>query len=218
MQERAWQAVLTALRERVRKNPRGEISALAEDLGTTRGTVSRWLSGNLKGRRIPYDRMRRLMLALGLDPSGYFGEVAEQNEPEGSGYYLVPWLEARASMGGGSLEVSKNIRSHLGFRRDWLLSKGNVNKMVAISVEGDSMYPTIPDGSVVLINEGSALPPVHDKIYLVCYREELFLKRLLVREGRVTSLVSDLDGSQIVINPDEYFNIIGRAIWYGKDL
>lgn len=249
MQEKAWEAIVAALAKRVRGGPRGELSALAGQLGATRGTVSRWLSGDLKGKRIPYDKMLRIMLVLGLDPADYFGAqvlpglngapvrsgvplaLAERPgayspapeevpasfaaEPD---YYQVPWLEARASMGGGSLEVSRDVRSYLSFRRDWLLSKGQVGNMVAVSVQGDSMSPTIPDGSVVLISEAVSGPPVQGKIYLVCYRDELFIKRLKVRDGRAVALVSDLDGSEILIKKSEYFNIIGRAIWYGKDL
>lgn len=248
MQEKAWGAVLAALRARVENGPRGELSAIAGEIGATRGTVSRWLSGDLKGRRIPYDKMVRIMLVLGLDPAEHFGPGAPPVDssglpasPAGPGspalggrvaepplftpqslddpaYYRVPWLEARASMGGGSLEVSREVKSYLSFRRDWLLSKGSIGNMVVVSVQGDSMSPTIPDGSVVLVNEFSGAPPIHGKIYLVCYRDELFIKRLKVRDGRAVGLLSDFDGSEIPIKKSEYFNIIGRAIWYGKDL
>lgn len=246
MQEKAWEAIVATLKERVKNNPRGELSSIAAQIGATRGTVSRWLSGDLKGRRIPYDKMVRIMHALGMSPSEYFGPQNSLREdgapygkqgaaPSGPGllgevsmfipqalddpaYYQVPWLEARASMGGGSLEVSKEVKSYLSFRRDWLLSKGSVSSMVVVSVQGDSMSPTIPDGSVVLISEAAAGPLVDNKIYLVCYRDELFIKRLKVRDGRATALVSDFDGSEIPIKKSEYFNVIGRAIWYGKDL
>ena len=242
MQEKAWEAVIAALKERVKNSPRGELSSIAAQIGATRGTVSRWLSGDLKGRRIPYDKMARIMRVLDMDPAEYFGPQAglqEDGAPYGSrhapsllgevsmfapqsvddpAYYQVPWLEARASMGGGSFEVSKEVKSYLSFRRDWLLSKGRVGSMVVVSVQGDSMSPTIPDGSVVLISESAASPPVNNKVYLVCYRDELFIKRLKVSDGRVTALLSDFDGSEILIKKSEYFNIIGRAIWYGKDL
>lgn len=247
MQEKAWAAIIEALAERVKNGPRGELSALANKIGATRGTVSRWLSGDLKGRRIPYDKMVRIMLALDIDPSRYFGPqfsagavsaapplsvsdftggaavLAESpmlypQLPDLSDYYQVPWLEARASMGGGSLEVSKKVKSYLSFRRDWLLSKGPIGNMVVVSVQGDSMSPTIPDGSVVLINESIGGAPINGKIYLVCYRDELFIKRLRVKDNRAVAIVSDLDGSEISIKKSEYFNIIGRAIWYGKDL
>lgn len=249
MQERAWEAVVAALSERVRNNPRGELSAIAGEVGATRGTVSRWLSGELKGRRIPYDKMIHIMRVLGIDPAEYFGPQDADPEPsaplrtgsasghsqaeaalldspppvtpqflDDPAYYQVPWLEARASMGGGSLEVSKEIKSYLSFRRDWLLSKGPIGNMVVVSVLGDSMSPTIPDGSVVLINESINSPPVHNKVYLVCYRDELFIKRLKVKDGLPVALVSDFDNSEVFIKKGEYFNIIGRAIWYGKDL
>lgn len=238
MQEKAWEAVLRALKERVDNGPRGELSAIAGEIGATRGTVSRWLSGGLKGRRIPYDKMVRIMGVLGLDPAEYFGQPEYVAEPapasghaskeaphlfthqpiEDPSYYQVPWLEARASMGGGSLEVSKEVKSYLSFRRDWLLSRGGIGNLVVVSVQGDSMSPTIPDGSVVLINESSGGPPVGGKVYLVCYRDELFIKRLKVKDGRAVAMVSDFDGSEVPIKKSEYFNIIGRAIWYGKDL
>lgn len=263
MQEQAWQAVINAMTERVKNSPRGELSAIASQIGVTRGTVSRWISGSLKGRRIPYDKMLRIMDALGLEPAEYYGPGAadtslpqpqhaalqlsethaeytnmrkpsyntlspnalsrQQSFPflpdsfDEADYYQVPWLEACASMGGGSLEVSREVKSYLSFRRDWLLSKGNVNRMVAISVEGDSMSPTVPDGSVVLIND-AATTPVNNKIYFVCYRDEIFLKRLKVKNGQVEALISDKDGSEIKIKKGEYFSIIGRAIWYGKEL
>ena len=38
------------------------------------------------------------------------------------------------------------------------------------------------------------------------------------QSGRVTDLVSDIDGWENPVDPDEYFEIIGRAIWYGKEL
>lgn len=259
MQEQAWQAVVQALTERVKNNPRGELSAIANQIGATRGTVSRWISGSLKGRRIPYDKMIHIMEVLGIDPARYYGHTPalahpgaqnmpvsaplHLNEPhatyasipaqtsssnaahiqfypditDDTDYYQVPWLEACASMGGGSLEVSREVKSYLSFRRDWLLSKGNVNRMVAISVEGDSMSPTVPDGSVVLINDAATIP-VNNKIYFVCYKEEIFLKRLKVKDGKVEALISDCDASEIKIKKGEYFNIIGRAIWYGKEL
>lgn len=238
MQEKAWQAVLDALKERVKNSPRGELSAIAGEIGATRGTVSRWINGELKGKRIPYDKMAHIMHVLGLDPAEYFDsaeyaggapaqspsslrEIPKLFAPqplEDPAYYQVPWLEARASMGGGSLEVSKEVKSYLSFRRDWLLSRGGIGNLVVVSVQGDSMSPTIPDGSVVLINESGGTPPVNGKIYLVCYRDELFIKRLKVKDGRAVALLSDFDGSEIPIKKSEYFNIIGRAIWYGKDL
>ncbi len=264
IQEKAWQAVLEALSRRIANNPRGELTAIANEIGATRGTVSRWLSGGLKGRRIPYDKMLRIMRALDIDPALYYGKpdnlathtypdasaylptrphmlrepmadaahllrtqpeapaalppTLPANQPDESAYYQVPWLEAKASMGGGSFEASKKVKSYLSFRRDWLLSKGATSNMVVISVEGDSMSPTIPDGSVVLINEASTFPPVNNRIYFVCYKDELFLKRVRVKDSRVIALISDQDNSEITIQPGEYFNILGRAIWYGKDL
>lgn len=80
------------------------------------------------------------------------------------------------------------------------------------------MSPAIPDGSVALINESGGTTPVNGKIYLVCYRDELFVKRLKVKDGRAVALLSDFGGSEIPIKKSEYFSIVGRAIWYDKAL
>ena len=212
-QEKAWAAILAELKQRVDAAPRGEVTALAKILGTTRGTVSRWLSGDLKGKRVPFDKTILLMRKLGLDPTPFFGgDIGSED------YMQVPWLEATASMGGGSVEVSKEIISHLSFRTDWLMSKGSPRHMVVINADGDSMEPTIPDGSVVLINEAKAYPPVNGKVYFVCYGEELFLKRLKVKHGEVVALISDQDGSERPLDPVVYFKIIARALWFAKEL
>lgn len=214
-QKMAWGAFVDELKKRIEQGPRGTVTLLAERLGTTRGTVSRWASGALRGERVPYDKTAGMMRSLGLDPSPYF---SGESVPEGDEYSRVPWLEAMASMGGGSVVTSKAMTAHLAFRTDWLRSKGSLKGMVVINASGDSMSPTIPDRSVVLINE-SDKRPVNNGIFFVCYREELFLKRLRVdRSGRVTHLISDLDDWENPVDPDEYFEIIGRAIWYGKEL
>lgn len=279
-QEKAWNAILAQMRFYVSSNGRGALSALAQELGVTRGTVSRWLSGKLKGSKVPYPQIQHMMFVLGLQPEEFFantyaaraegtggaGAAGAGNLPVGyaiaaelaatsgagtcrpytdiaaglrepvaqgysaflppeqeaveatAAYHQVPWLEATASMGGGSFEVSKEVKSHLSFRRDWLLSKGPIGSMVVVNVEGDSMSPTVPDGSIVLINESSTSPPVNNRVYLVCYRNEIFLKRLKVRNNIVEALISDFDDSELPVQVGEYFEILGRAVWYGKEL
>lgn len=98
--------------------------------------------------------MTRIMHMLGLDPGKYFdsaeyADAAPAQPPsslrevpklfaprllEDPACYQAPWLETRASVCGGYLEVSKEVKSYLSFRRDWLLSKGCIGNPVAVSV------------------------------------------------------------------------------------
>lgn len=211
VQETAWNHLLSKIRERLAQ-PSETQASVARILGVNRSVVYKWLSGDLKGKRVSVDDMRRYFASLGLDPEPYFGK-------DDTGEFIqVPWMEAEASMGGGPAVVSKHIISHLSFRADWLLQKGNYKKMAIINAGGSSMEPTIPDESIVLINEAKTHPPVNGKIYFVCYDGELFLKRLKVHGERVEVLISDNGNTEIPIDPSVQFEILGRAIWFGKEL
>ena len=206
----AWEAIVRRIREKSAE-PGENQSSLARLLGVNRATIGRWLSAERGGKKASLDDMLTYMRRLGIDAAQYFGETASE-------YIHVPWMEAEASMGGGSTVVNKTVISHLGFRADWLLAKGSPKNMAVINAHGGSMEPTIPDESIVLINEAKAYPPVNGKIYFVFHQGELFLKRLKVRNGRVEALISDCDNSEIAVHEDDEFEIIGRALWFAKEL
>ncbi|MDR0239660.1 MAG: hypothetical protein LBI88_05445 [Deltaproteobacteria bacterium] len=210
-QTQAWSLILEEIRRIADTKGRGGVSHAGKLLGVTRGTISRWLSGALQGKRMPYDKTVDIMRALGLDPAPFF-------DAQGQEYVQVPWMEAEASMGGGSTLISKRVVSHLSFRLDWILAKGNPKKMAIINAGGNSMEPTIPDDAIVLINEGKAHPPVNGKIYFVCHGEDLFLKRLKVCDERVVALISDNGNRENPVLPEDHFEILGQAVWFGKEL
>jgi phage repressor protein C with HTH and peptisase S24 domain len=208
-----WSAVVRRMRFLL--SEKGMTRAiLAERMAVDRGTITRWLKGERRASQSTVETLVAYMRALGMNPDDFFGG---QDAP--SEYLRIPWLEATASMGDGSLVVSKEIISHLSFRADWLLGKGSPAKMAVINAQGSSMEPTISDGSVVLIDESKVTDPVNGKIYFVCYGDEIYLKRLRVdRSGRVLALISDRDDSELPLDPDIYFQILGRALWTGKEL
>ena len=210
-QEQAWNLVVQELKRIVKEMGRGGVSHAGKVIGVTRGTASRYISGALQGKRVPYDKTAGYMRKLGLDPAPFFGE-------ESHDYIQIPWMEAEASMGGGSAVVSKRVISHMSFRADWVLAKGNPKKMAVINAGGNSMEPTIPDDSIVLINEGKAYPPIDGKIYFVCYGSDIFIKRLKVQSERVVAIISDNGNKEEPVRPEEHFEILGQAIWFGKEL
>ena len=212
-QTQAWNLVLEEIERIVKEKGRGGVTYVGNLLGVTRGTISRWLSRNLQGKRVPYDKTVAIMRMLGLDPTPFFGA-----QPETHDYIQVPWMEAEASMGGGSTVVSKKIISHLSFRADWILAKGNPKKMAVINAGGNSMEPTIPDDSIVLVNEGKTYPPINGKIYFICYGEVISIKRLKVENERVVAMISDNGNKEDPVRPEEHFEILGQAIWFGKEL
>ena len=210
-QAQAWSLILKEINRIVEEKGRGGVTYVGKMLGVTRATVSRYISGGLQGKSVPYDRTASYMRNLGLDPTPFFGQDTQD-------YIHIPWMEAEASMGGGSAVVSKKIRSHMSFRADWILAKGNPKNMAVINAGGNSMAPTIPDDSIVLINEGKAHPAIDGKIYFVCYGEDIFIKRLKVKNERVVAIISDNGPKEDELEPEKHFEILGQAIWYGKEL
>jgi phage repressor protein C with HTH and peptisase S24 domain len=209
--ESIWAELLRHMRALLleRGMTRARLAAL---MGVNRGTVTRWLKGERTASRSNAEVVAGYMRALGLDPARFFGG------DEDASYTQIPWLVAEASMGSGSLEVSKEVISHLSFQTSWILSKGNPGKMVVINAVGDSMSPTIPDGAVVLINE-AAKEPINGKIYFVRCGSEIYLKRLRVKNGQVLALISDAPHvPEKTPDPAEPFEILGRAVWCGWEV
>lgn len=208
-----WQDILKNIRSKLAE-PGVTQSMIAEKLGVDRATINRWLKGLRKASRSNPEVIVGYMRALDMNPGEYFSE-----DQQDTGFISVPWLHATASMGGGSYEGSREVRSHLSFQAGWLMSKGNPLSMVVISASGGSMEPTIPDGSVVLIDESKKHDLVDGKIYFVCHDSSLFLKRIRLNErGRPIELLSDRGDTPINLDNGDYFEIIGRAVWYGKDI
>jgi phage repressor protein C with HTH and peptisase S24 domain len=131
-------------------------------------------------------------------------------------YTEVPLREATGSMGGGSTETGSRALSYLSFRTEWIRSKGNPENMTVIRAFGDSMDPTIVDGSVVLVDEGRR-HFVRNKIYYLRYNGQMYIKRLVERDGQM-AIVSDNDPNIYLVSDADDFEIIGRCIWAAREL
>lgn len=131
-------------------------------------------------------------------------------------YTEVPLREATGSMGGGSTETGSRALTYLSFRTEWIRAKGNPENMTVIRAFGDSMDPTIADGSVVLIDEGRR-QFVRNKIYYLRYNGQMYIKRLVERDGQL-AIVSDNDPNAYLVSDADDFEIIGRCIWAAREL
>jgi phage repressor protein C with HTH and peptisase S24 domain/DNA-binding XRE family transcriptional regulator len=131
-------------------------------------------------------------------------------------YTEVPLREATGSMGGGSTETGSRTITYLSFRTEWIRAKGNAKFMSVIRAFGDSMYPTIQDGSVVLVDEGRK-QFVHGKIFYLRMNGQMYIKRLVLESGDIC-VVSDNDKNMLRIEDADDFEIIGRCIWTGREL
>lgn len=133
-------------------------------------------------------------------------------------FEVVPLIKAKVCAGGGSYETSTIIDKFLSFRTDWLMQKGNINNLVTLKVMGDSMEPTILHEDVVLIDE-SYKNIINNKIYAVAHEKEILIKRIIKNKDGINLIPDNLDFyAPEMVQENDYFEIIGRVVWLGREL
>lgn len=207
-------------------------SALAEELGVSRGAVSDAKSKD----KVPAEWLLKLFRGHGINPfwmeTGRGSMHLDQRTvregmdpddpgPDGSGEFdYVPMVKARLSGGGGSLEASDSVVGYYAFRRAWLAGKGDIRAMRLMRVTGESMEPTLEDEDVVLVDLSQ-----HDiltgKIYAVRIDDEIVVKRLDKKPGKLV-LISDnrrfYDPLEVELGEQANVDVIGRVIWMAREV
>lgn len=140
-------------------------------------------------------------------------------------FAFIDQYDAKAAAGSGYDNTHVVLRNTLAFKRDWLRIKGVKPKnLKVIYADGNSMWPTITDHDVLLVDE-SRIEPADGHIFVIESQDRGTIVKRLVK--------SDFDGWIIrsdnpdKINfPDEVLpdgeiyehRILGRVIWRGGDL
>ncbi len=138
-----------------------------------------------------------------------------------SAFEDVPRVDVRLAGGDGTIagyeEVIGSLKFAGGFLRDMRVSP---SKARIVSVRGHSMHPTVPDGSVLLINTAEAAKePVHGQIFALARPHEgLSVKRLKLEDGFWFATSDNPAGPRFRIDDGEPVKIIGRALWMGTVL
>ncbi|WP_080397646.1 helix-turn-helix transcriptional regulator [Pseudomonas syringae] len=149
-------------------------------------------------------------------------------EPEidlDSSYSFVPQYTARAAAGAGHDNPHVEISSTLAFKKEWLASKGlQPRNLRVIYAHGESMWPTISDKDVLLV-DSSQIEPVDNGVFVIeSVTDGTLVKRLLRAPLHEWILRSDNVDKEAY--PDRFIlqgeanehQIIGRVIWRGGDL
>lgn len=133
----------------------------------------------------------------------------------------VPFYNAFASAGFGAINTDVyKPDDYIGLSQQWLTQRGlNRNGLMFIMASGDSMYPTINDGDMLLINR-NATTPRDGKIYVVRSGEQLWVKRV---QGIINGIRLISDNKAIYSPIDVYFDesldfeVIGQVVFIGRD-
>ena len=147
-------------------------------------------------------------------------------------YVELPLYDITAGAGAGKWNDNVRIKSRLAFRRDWLSTTvGSGNNLSLITVDGDSMEPTLKSGSVVMIRDNDTFN-FNDGIYFMLHNGRHVIKRLQrkainsIGNGKTEVAISvmsdnpayppvDVTLRQETIHEN---NILGRAVWLGVKL
>ena len=157
------------------------ISAVEKDLGLSNGYISKYKSGRITNPT----KIISALHSRGLNPAYFLtgagspevGGAAAVPESTGSTAALVPWLEQKASAGPGkALGDRDEVCRYISIPE----SIAHIRGLHALTVCGDSMYPTLADGDVVICDTGGWSG---DGIYVIRTAESLFVKRVVLTPG-----------------------------------
>lgn len=133
-------------------------------------------------------------------------------------FAFLPRYSVDASAGPGLVVSAEDIEEAMAFRRDWLRRIGaTVGASGLITARGDSMAPTIPDGSLMLVDT-SDTEPVDGCIYAITRDSTLLVKRVQRISGAL-KLISDnpiYGAEEIPLRDLDGLRIAGRIRWIGR--
>lgn len=140
-------------------------------------------------------------------------------------YAHIPQYTAKAAAGLGSENPHVESNTTLAFKRDWLKTKGvKAENLVVIYADGESMWPTINDHDVLLIDK-SRTEPANGHVFVMASADKGAIVKRLVQsplggwiirsDNEDKDEYPDLLLSRSEINEHR---IIGRVIWRGGDL
>ena len=149
------------------------------------------------------------------------GSKSELNRSLSLGHINLPFYEVKASAGDGLLVEAERQTHLISFKPEWLNKEigVNPNDVFLMLVDGDSMYPTLKNGAMIMVNKH--FNGLSDGVYVMRHEQNLLVKRLQMLPNGIIKVKSDnalyepweinkenLDGTDI--------EIIGRVVWSGQ--
>ena len=128
----------------------------------------------------------------------------------------VPVRRLRTAAGSGALDLDEEVKAYAYFRHEWLSRHGLVaERCSSISVTGESMEPTLPEGCVILVDHNRRRR-LKGHIFVVRKSDGLVVKRAGKDDSDNWLLVSDHPAWE----PDPWgeAEVIGEVKWMAREL
>lgn len=193
-------------------------------IGVSRTTLQQWENGATEAS---IEAIGKLAKLYKTSPQFLiFGEISppasdDSNDEE---YEDVLVYDVLASAGVGSVIFEENISCRLKFPTWWFAERRlSPAKVIGLYTKGDSMEPTIPDNSLLLLDRSQT--HISDgKIYVVRADDELYVKRIKRIIGGGIELISDnphyktRELTKDRLSNQGFFEVIGQVVHIGIDL
>lgn len=213
--------IAKAIRASGKKN--GEI---AVECGVAPSAVTQWISGESKS--LKPENLFALADATGFSArwigigKGPEQENEQNTDAANDDYALIPQYTAKGASGRGYANESVEVKGGLAFKRAWMQRIGlKEGRLYVLYNSGESNWPTLTDGEVLLIDESQSEPRSGRMYALYNADSEVIIKRL-IREVSGTWLIRS-DNQDKARYPDQPVSdegmrgveIIGRVVWRG---
>ena len=114
-------------------------------------------------------------------------------------------------------------KKHLAFQLSWIKGEKGFRRkeLLLVTVVGDSMEPTLRQGDVVLVDRAKAHVP-DDGLYVLRVDGAMLVKRLNKLPGRRVGVTSDNEVYPSfefdLASPPEDMAVLGRVVWFGREV
>jgi len=192
----------------------GEKKVYDKDLAKVLGVHQMTLATMKKRGKIPYDKVLDFCAKRKISINWLlYDQVVESIRDETEKFARIRYFnDIYASAGGGAfnydeqneyINIDKKILEHLGV--------SNAKDIDAINVTGESMEPTLKDGSVVFVDKNNKNIK-KDGIFVLSTNDGLFIKRVLYGIDGSCDIISDNPVYPTQTMPKGSFEIIGKVI------
>lgn len=153
-------------------------------------------------------------------PTRVVALAAENGEAQE--FALLPRYSVHVSAGTGLVTQEEVEVERIAFRLDWLHEIGLApNDAGLLTAAGDSMFPTIPDGALMLVDRRKDQPIRSGYIYVIVLAGEVLVKRVSRNVDQTIDLISDNPLYPVKNIPQSAFDdlfIAGRVFWIGRKI
>ncbi|MCG9027050.1 LexA family transcriptional regulator [Laribacter hongkongensis] len=186
-------------------------------LADAAGVTVEWLA---TGR----GKMRADALPVTEDPCGHQCPCVDTlgNPVNLTDFVFVPRYNLKASAGHGLDANGEKPIFSMAFRRYWIdnFLRLDPHNLSVLSVRGDSMEGVLNDRDVILIDHADNTPK--EGVYVLRIDGDLIVKRVQRKPGGKIGIISAneaYDTYDVDMNaPPQDFAIIGRVVWFGRQL